>query len=93
MIKSYLTHMHQKPTHERRAHAFQVAASITGVAVVVWVTTLGLRYASTPAQMASSGDISQVASVVESGQGNAQLYVATTSDSVPSNSNQTFINQ
>jgi hypothetical protein len=82
--------MHSKSTHERRAHAMQIAASVTGVAVVVWVTTLGFRFATTQGQTPTGGDIAQVASVVSSGQGNAQLFVATTTDS---GTNQTFINQ
>ena len=83
MIKKYLAHMDTKSTHERRQHAMQLATGLTAFAVLVWVTTLGVRYALTPAQVAQSNgsDTAQVASVVDSQQGNATLIVATTTDS------------
>lgn len=83
MIKNYLAHINSKSTHERRQHAMQLATGLTAFAVLVWVTTLGVRYALTPAQVAqSNGDsASLVASVVDSQQGNATLIVATTTDS------------
>ena len=89
MIKSYINSVHSKPPHERRAHALQLATGLTGMAVVVWVTTLGLRFASTPQQTPGT-DINQMASVVTSQQGNAQLEVATTTDNT---SNGTYFNQ
>ena len=66
----------------------QLATGLTAFAMVVWVTTLGVRYALTPAQVAqSNGDTaSQLASVVASQQGNATLIVATTTDSGATNS-------
>lgn len=83
MIKKYLAHMDSKSTHNRRQHAMRVATGVTAFAMIIWVTTLGVRYALTPAQLAqSNGDTAaQAASVVESQQGNATLIVATTSDS------------
>ena len=73
--------MHDKSTHDRRQIALQFAGGITAFALVVWVTTLGVRFATaTPAQVASGDDTSQAASVVESQQGNATLIVATSSD-------------
>jgi hypothetical protein len=83
MIKNYLAHMHSKPAHDRRQHAMQLAAGCTAFAVLVWVTTLGVRFALTPAQVAqSNGDnASQVESVASSQEGNATLLVATTTDS------------
>jgi len=83
MIKKYLAHMDTKSTHERRQHAMQLATGLTAFAVLVWVTTLGVRYAMTPAQIAqSNGDTAaQTASVVDSQQGNATLIVATTTNS------------
>jgi hypothetical protein len=81
MIKKYFEQMNQKSTHDRRQHAMQLATALTGFAVLVWVTTLGVRYALTPAQIAqSNGDTSQVASVAQSQQGNATLIVATTTN-------------
>lgn len=82
MIKNYLAHIQSKSTHERRQHAMQLASGLTAFAVLVWITTLGVRFAMTPAQVAqSNGDTSQVASVVQATQGNATLIVATTTDS------------
>jgi len=83
MIKKYLAHMDTKSTHERRQHAMQLATGLTAFAVLVWVTTLGVRYALTPAQVAqSNGDnAAQTASVVQSDQGNATLIVATSTNS------------
>jgi len=83
MIKSYLEKMNNKSTHDRRQHAMQLATGLTAFAVLVWVTTLGVRYALTPAQVAQSNAdaSSQVASVVDSQTGNATLIVATTTDS------------
>jgi hypothetical protein len=83
MIKKYLNHMYAKEPHERRQHAMQLATGITGVALVVWVTTLGVRFAMSPQQLAAQNadSANQVASVVESQQGNATLIVATSTDS------------
>jgi uncharacterized protein (DUF1684 family) len=82
MIKKYLAQINSKSTHERRQHAMQLATGITAFAVLVWVTTLGVRYALTPAQIAQSNgtNTSQAASVVDAVQGNATLMVATTTD-------------
>jgi len=87
-MKNYWKHINDKPSHERRIHAMQLAGGITAFAVVVWITTLGVRYAMTPAQIAQSNgtDTSQAASVVDATDGNATLIVATTTDStVPQN--------
>ena len=83
MIKKYFAHMDTKSTHERRQHAMQLATGFTAFAVLVWVTTLGVRFALTPQQIAQSNgsDAAQTASVVSSSQGNATLLVATTTDS------------
>jgi uncharacterized protein (DUF1684 family) len=79
MIKKYLAHIQSKPTHERRQHAMQLATGLTALALVIWVTTLGVRFAMTPAEVAANNaDASQAASVVDSAQGNATLLVATT---------------
>ena len=73
--------MGTKTTHERRTHALQVAGGVTAVALLIWISTLGIRFASTPPQTADSSDTSQLASVVSSQDGNATLMVATSSDS------------
>jgi hypothetical protein len=81
-MKNYWKHINDKPTHERRQHAMQLATALTGFAVLVWVTTLGVRFAMTPQQIAQSNgtDTAQTASVVNSDQGNATLIVATTTN-------------
>lgn len=45
MYKKYIEHVQSKTPHHRRQHAAQVAGVITVFAVVVWLTTLGLRFA------------------------------------------------
>jgi hypothetical protein len=80
-MKKYFDHMRSKSPHERRQHAMQVAGIITALVFVVWVSTLGVRFASTPPQTASNTDASQLANVVAAGDtGNATLIVATTTD-------------
>jgi len=80
MIKGYLHRVHQRPPHERRTHAMQIAAGFTGFALLVWVTTLGLRFAAPAGSQAQ--DSNQVASVAAAQDGsNATLLVATSSDS------------
>ncbi len=82
MIKKYLTHVNSKPAHERRQHAMRLATGLTAFAMLVWVTTLGVRFALTPEQtVALNSNTSQAASVVESANGNATLLVATSSNS------------
>lgn len=74
--------METKSAHERRQHAMRIATGCTAFAMLVWVTTLGVRYALTPAQVAqNNGDnTSQLASVANASDGNATLLVATTTD-------------
>ena len=85
-MKKYLEKVYQKPPHERRNHALQIATGVTAFALLVWVTTLGLRFAL-PAEDSSSQDTTQVASVANAQDGsNATLLVATSSDA-------TYINQ
>ena len=72
--------MFSKSPHERRQHALQVAGGVTALAMLVWLGTLGMRFASTPPQLATN-DTAQMASVVESQTGNATLIVATTTNS------------
>jgi hypothetical protein len=86
MIKKYLNHVYSKDTHERRRHAMQLATGLTSVAFIVWVTTLGLRFALTPQQIAAqNGTSNQVASIAASQEGNATLIVATSTNSSDTN--------
>ncbi len=59
----------------------QVAGGVTALALVVWASTLGVRFASTTPPQVATNDTAQMASVVESQTGNATLIVATTSAS------------
>lgn len=71
--------MQQKPTHERRAHAMQIATGVTAFAFIVWISTLGLRFAAPASNSNTTSD--QVASVAQAQDGsNATLLVATTTD-------------
>jgi hypothetical protein len=78
-MKRYLEHIKSKPPHERRQHAAQISAGIVAVVFVVWISTIGLRFASTPSQTAG-GDNNQLANIVSgTGSQNATLIIATTS--------------
>jgi hypothetical protein len=79
-MKKYFEQIQNKTPHERRAHAMQWAGGITMFAALVWVSTLGLRFA-TPSSELATDDSNQVASVVESDTGNATLIVATSTSS------------
>ena len=90
-MKNYIEHIKNKPPHERRQHAMQIASGITALLVLVWITTLGVRFASTPAQTATTDDPSQLAAVAASAatqNGQATLIVATSSASNYNNSAQ-----
>jgi hypothetical protein len=84
-MKNYIAHMKSKTPHERRQHAMQVASVATALLLVVWVTTLGVRFATTtPPQTATTDDPSQLASVAASAaqaNGQATLIVASSSTS------------
>jgi|GEM_PF-1251958 hypothetical protein len=83
-MKNYFTHMMSKTPHERRRHAMQVAGLATCLVFLVWITTLGMRFASTPPQTASTDDPSQLAAVAASAaadSGQATLIVATSTSS------------
>ena len=78
-MKKYLEHIKSKSPHDRRQHAAQLSAGIVAVVFVVWISTIGLRFA-TPSQTADNGS-SQLANIVSgAGQQNATLIVATTTD-------------
>lgn len=79
-MKKYFDHMQTKTPHERRQHALKIASGVVALAFIVWISTLGLRFASTPPQVATDDTSSQTASVVQAQNGNATLIVATTSD-------------
>lgn len=90
-MKNYIEHIKNKPPHERRQHAMQMSGIITAVLLLVWITTLGVRFASTPPQTASTDDPSQLAAVAESAaeaNGQATLIVASSSASNYNNSPQ-----
>ena len=46
-MKRYFEHIKSKTPHDRRQHAMKVAGLLTAVAFVVWITTLGVRFAGT----------------------------------------------
>ena len=58
----------------------QVASVLTALMFVVWISTLGVRFASTPPQTASSDSASQLANVASAASSQATLIVATTTD-------------
>ena len=79
-MKRYLEHIKAKPPHERRQHAMQLSAGIMVLVFLVWISTIGLRFATT-AQTQDSGT-DQLANIVSgAGAQNATLIVATSSDS------------
>jgi hypothetical protein len=48
-MKKYIEHLKNDRTpHERRRTAMQIASIVTAFVFVVWVSTLGLRYAQHP---------------------------------------------
>jgi hypothetical protein len=57
----------------------QMSAAILVLVFLVWISTLGLRFAQFAPQTADS-DTSQTASVVQANNGNATLMVATSSN-------------
>ena len=86
-MKNYFTHLMSKTPHERRRHSMQVAGLVTCLVFLVWITTLGVRFAGTPPQTATTDDPSQLAAVAASAaaqNGQATLIVAS---STPSNYN------
>jgi len=79
-MKNYLAHIKSKSPHDRRQHAAQLSAGIVAVVFVVWISTIGLRFASTPSQTADngSGQLANIVSGFGADQNNATLIVATT---------------
>jgi len=81
-MKKYFKHIQNKPPHERRQHAVQVAGVCTALVFVVWVTTLGMRLAHQSAAVAGAGGDSQVANASSIyDKPDNTLEVATTTDS------------
>jgi hypothetical protein len=79
-MKNYIAHIKTKPPHERRQHAMQLSAGIIAVVFVVWISTIGLRFASTPAQTADSNNTNQLANILNgTSVQNATLIVASSS--------------
>ena len=78
-MNRYLAHIQSKTPHDRRQHAMQLSAAIVAAVFVVWISTIGLRFASPADQSGQNGDTSQVANIVSGAQnGQAALVVATT---------------
>ena len=44
-MKRYLEHIKSKSPHERRTHAMQLSGGIVVVVFIIWLSTLGLRFA------------------------------------------------
>lgn len=57
-MKKYFDHVKSKTPHHRRQHAAQVAGVLTAFAFVVWITTLGFRFAGTAPVAAAPSDLS-----------------------------------
>lgn len=78
-MKNYLTHIKSKSTHDRRQHAAQLSAGIVAVVFVVWISTIGIRFATNPSDVAGNNG-NQLANIITgSGEQNATLIIATTS--------------
>lgn len=63
-MKRYLEHIKSKPPHDRRQHAMQLSAGIVAVVFVVWISTLGIRFSSAPAEVADKSSMSQLANII-----------------------------
>lgn len=57
-IQTYVSHLHARPAHHRRRFSMQAAALITVAVFLVWLSTLGVRLAtsSTPAPTTNAGN-------------------------------------
>ena len=79
-MKRYLDHMKTKSPHERRQHAMQVSAGVVALVFVAWISTIGLRFSSTPQSISdtSNDNTSQSATVLNSSPEQNTLQVATT---------------
>ena len=82
-MKKYLDYIKSKSPHERRQHAMQLSTGIIAVIFVAWISTIGLRFASTPPQTADDGTgsnsgVTQLANVASAGPQQNTLIVATT---------------
>lgn len=84
-MKEYFKHIQQKPAHERRTHAVQVAGVVTAFVFVVWITTLGLNLSSqgggVMAQDAASTQTANTASSFSIPGNQPRLEVASSSNS------------
>jgi hypothetical protein len=78
-MKRYIQHIKSKPPHDRRQHAMQLSAGVVAIVFVVWISTIGIRFASSPSEVAE-GSGSQLANIISgAGAQNATLIVSTTS--------------
>jgi len=80
MYKRYVESVKQRPTHERRQHALQMAGAIMIAVFVVWVATIGIRLATVDPLTAEGGDSAADLANVATGAGNATLLVSTSTD-------------
>ena len=80
-MKSYLEHITSKSTHERRTHAMQLSAAITGGVFLVWISTLEFALRVYPAGKPPARARRRPRAVIEAQSGNATLLVSTTTDS------------
>lgn len=80
-MKKYFNHIQNKPPHERRQHAIQIATVFTALVFVVWITTLGVRLANTSGVVAQNPDgsdqVANASSIYDTPENT--LEVATTS--------------
>lgn len=80
MIGRYLSHMKEnKSTHERRAHAVQVAGLLTAGLFAVWLGTLGMRLTNHDAVAQSPETSLPAAAAAAAPQFAPHLEVSTTS--------------
>jgi len=57
MYKKYVEHIQSKPPHHRRQHAMQVAGTLTVLAFVIWIGTLGMRFGTPPQGSQDPGSV------------------------------------
>ena len=57
----YIAHIHAKPAHHRRRFSMQIAAVITVAVFLVWLSTLGIRLATSGGETTFSSSQSAAA--------------------------------
>ncbi len=77
MLRRYINHIKLTRTpHERRSHALQIATGTTALVALVWITTLGMRFAN-PGQ----GDQTQTAGAANASNSTLNTLVVASSTS------------